>query len=109
MIPWVRSGDEFLFLEATTVVFDTGERIRHPRELVPALRRMTNGSIYYHFLEALRRPPAGKDDFSAWLLEAGREYEPYLHSLGSIDYHFHSLALLRKELVRALTQIGDSR
>ena len=28
MIPWVKAGDEFLFKEATTVVFDTGERIR---------------------------------------------------------------------------------
>ena len=109
MVPWVRPGDEFLFKEATTVVFDTGDRIRHPRELAPALRRMTNGSIYYHFLEALRRPPIGKDDFSTWLLEAGKEYEPYLRSLGSIDYHFHSLALLRKELVRALTQMEDAR
>ena len=109
MVPWVRPGDEFLFKEATTVVFDTGDRIRHPRELAPALRRMTNGSIYYHFLEALRRPPIGKDDFSTWLLEAGKEYEPYLRSLGSIDYHFHSLALLRKELVRTLTQMEDAR
>lgn len=108
-IPWVRSGDEFLFKEATTVVFDTEERIRHPRELVPALRRMTNGSIYYHFLEALRRPPMGEDDFSAWLHEAGKEYEPYLRSLKSIDYHFHSLAHLRRELVRALTQTEDER
>ena len=109
MVPWVRPGDEFLFKEATTVVFDTGERIRHPRELAPALRRMTNGSIYYHFLEALRRTPIGKDDFSVWLLGAGKEYEPYLRSLGTIDYHFHSLALLRKELVRALTQMEDAR
>lgn len=108
-VPWVRSGDEFLFKEATTVVFDTGERIGRPRELAPALRRMTNGSIYYHFLEALRRPPMGQDDFSAWLLEAGKEYEPYLRSLGAIDYHFHSLALLRKELVRALTQMEDAQ
>jgi hypothetical protein len=108
VIPWVRPGDEFLFKEATTVVFDTGERIRHPRELVPAIQRMTNGSIYYHFLEALRRPPIRKDDFSAWLLEAGEEYEPYLCLLRGIDYHFHGLALLRKELVRVLTQMKDA-
>ena len=109
MIPWVRPGDEFLFKEATTVVFDTGERIHHPRELAPALRRMTNGSIYYHFLEALRRTSVKKDDFSAWLMGGGKECESYLRSLGSFDYHFHSLALLRKELVRALTQMEDTR
>ncbi|NJD61695.1 MAG: hypothetical protein FIA93_03145 [Deltaproteobacteria bacterium] len=106
MVPWVRPGDEFLFKEATTVVFDTGERIHHPRDLAPAIGRMTNGSVYYHFLEALRRPPIGKDDFSAWLLEGGEEYASYLVSLGSIDIQFHSLAHLRKELVAALAQAG---
>jgi hypothetical protein len=106
MIPWVKAGDEFLFKEATTLVFDTGERIRNPRELAPAIRRMTNGSIYYHFLEALRRPPVGKDDFSVWLLEAGEKYAPYLLSLGAIDIYFHSLTHLRAELVRALAQAG---
>ncbi|MGE5698446.1 MAG: DUF5752 family protein [Deltaproteobacteria bacterium] len=106
MVPWVRHGDEFLFKQATTVVFDTGERIEHPRELASAIRRMTNGSIYFHFLEALRRPPLGKDDFSAWLLEKGEDYAPYLRSLGSIDVQFHSLAHLRKELVESLVQTG---
>jgi hypothetical protein len=106
MVPWVHAGDEFLFKEASTVVFDTGERIHRPEELAPAILRMTNGSVYYHFLEAMRRPPVGKDDFSAWLLEAGEGVEPYLRSLGSIDFQFHSLAHLRKELVRVLTQAG---
>jgi hypothetical protein len=66
---------------------------------------MTNGSVYYHFLEALRRPPVGKDDFSTWLLEGGEEFEPYLRILGSIDYQFHSLAHLREDLARALRQL----
>lgn len=106
MIPWARPGDEFLFKESTTVIFDTGERIDHPKDLAPAIRKMTNGSIYYHFLEALRRPPVGKDDFSAWLMEAGEEYAPWLHSLASIDAHFLGLAGLREELARALTPAG---
>jgi hypothetical protein len=107
MVPWVRPGDEFYFKEATTLVFDTGERIRKPEELAPAIRRMTNGSIYYHFLEALRRPPVGTDDFSVWLLDAGEEYAPYMLSLGIIDIYFHSLAHLRAELVQALSQVGE--
>ena len=109
MVPWVRPGDEFLFKEATAVLFDTGERIHSPKEMVPAVLRMTNGSIYYHFLEALWRPPVGKDDFSGWLPEAGEEAEPYLRALGSIDFHFHSLAHLRKELARALTQAAEEK
>ncbi|MGO9017159.1 MAG: DUF5752 family protein [Syntrophobacteraceae bacterium] len=103
MIPWVRPGNEFLFREAITVIFDTGERIRNPRELAPAILRMTDGSIYYHCLVALRRPPLGKDDFSVWLLGAGDEYGQLIRSLGAIDFYFYSLASLRKELARALT------
>jgi len=102
MIPWVRPGDEFLFKQSTTVVFDTGERIQDPKDLHDAIRRMTNGSVYYHFLEALRRPPVGKDDFSTWLMDGGAEFEPYLRILGSIDIQFHSLAHLRGDLARAL-------
>lgn len=103
MIPWVRPGDEFLFREAITVVFDTGERIRNPRELAPAIMRMTDGSIYYHYLEALGRRPVAKDDFSVWLLGAGDEYGQLIRSLGAIDFYFYSLARLRKELALALT------
>ena len=107
VIPWVRPGDEFLFKQSTTVVFDTGERIQDPKDLHDAIRRMTNGSVYYHFLEALRRPPAGKDDFSAWLQDGGEEFESYLQILGSIDIQFHSLAHLREDLARALRPEED--
>jgi len=63
-IPWARPGDELFFMEATTVVFDTGIRISHPRELAAAIGAMIAGSVYFHFLEAHRRPPIGKDDFT---------------------------------------------
>lgn len=104
MVPWARPGDELYFKQATTVVFDTGERIADPRELVPAIRVMTNGSIYYHFLEARRRPAVGMDDFSAWLSQAGREYDRYARALGTIDYYFHSMAHLRVDILRALAE-----
>ncbi len=106
IVPWVRKGDEFLFREATTVVFDTGDRIEEPRDLAAGIQRMTNGSVYYHFLEALRRPPVGMDDFSAWLAERGPESEPHIRALRAIDIQFHSLSHLRRELVRALRDAG---
>jgi hypothetical protein len=109
MVPWVRPGDEFLCKEATTVIFDTGERIQAPQELAQAVLKMTNGSIYYHFLEALRRPPAKMDDFSAWLLEGGEEFESYLRALGTVDFQFHNLAHLRKELAQVLLQVGGGK
>lgn len=105
-IPWALPGHEFLFMEALTVVFDTGERIGDPRTLAAAIRRMTSGSIYYHFLEARRREPRGKDDFSVWLDEEAAAFSGYLQALGSVDFYFKSLPLLRETLAKALDAVG---
>lgn len=99
----VSRGDEFYFLEATTVTFDTGDRITHPRELAAAVRGMTNGSIYYHFLEARRRLAGGKDDFSVWLQEEPEKNRKLIDALGSIDFYFYSLAELRRQIVQAVS------
>lgn len=110
MIPWARPGDEFFFMEATTVVFDTGMRICHPRHLAACIGAMTGGSVYYHFLEARRRPPFGKDDFTAWLLEnhGDERNRRYIEALARIDFYFHSLVHLRKELVTVLSALEDA-
>ena len=111
MIPWARPGDELYFMEATTVVFDTGIRISHPRELAGAIGAITGGSVYYHFLEARRRPPLGKDDFTAWLLENedGEKNRRYIEALSRIDFYFHTLLHLRRELVKVLSDLEDPK
>ncbi|GAB4239620.1 MAG: hypothetical protein OHK0028_17540 [Deltaproteobacteria bacterium] len=111
MIPWARPGDEFFFMEATTVVFDTGIRISHPGELAASIEAMTGGSVYYHFLEARRRPPIGKDDFTAWLLQNDDEERNlrYIEAISRIDFYFHSLAHLRKELIKVLSALEETK
>ena len=111
MIPWARPGDELYFMEATTVVFDTGIRISHPRELAAAIGAMTGGSVYYHFLEARRRSPIGKDDFTAWFLKNndGERSRPYIEALGRIDFYFHTLSHLRRELAKVLSALEDPK
>ena len=111
MIPWARAGDEFFFMEATTVVFDTGIRISHSRELAASIGAMTAGSVYFHFLEARRRPPIGKDDFTAWLIENhdGGKNGPYIEALSRIDFYFHSLPDLRKELAIRLSGLEAAK
>lgn len=99
----VSRGDEFFFCEATTVIFDTGERVTHPRELAAAVRGMTNGSVYYHFLEARRRLAGKQDDFSVWLQEEPEKNRKLIDALRSIDFYFHSLADLRREIVQAVS------
>jgi hypothetical protein len=101
MIPWARPGQAFFFMQAVTVVFDTGERIPRPDELADAVARMTNGSIYFHVLEARRRHPVGVDDFTAWLKTYEGNWDHYIKAVQAIDVTFHTLPEIRQELVEA--------
>ncbi len=108
-IPSAAPGDEFFFLEATTVVIDTGDRVNSPKELGAAIRKMTNGSIFFHFLEARRRVPVGMDDFSAWLKGEEKKNAKYIRTLASIDFYFHSLSNLKEEIIAALAKVERKR
>jgi hypothetical protein len=101
MIPWARPGHEFFFMQAVTVVFDTGERIHHPDELAEVVARMTKGSIYFHVLEARRRWPVGVDDFTGWLQNYDGNWDHYIKAVQTIDVTFHTLAEIRQKLVEA--------
>jgi hypothetical protein len=103
MIPWARQGYEFYFMQAVTVVFDTGKRVNHPHQLPSAIGLMTNGSIYFHVIEARRRDPVGKDDFSAWLRELEGDWKRHIEAIRKIDVTFHTPVEIRRELVEALT------
>ena len=110
MSPWVPTahpGGEFYFQEAVTVAFETAQRISRPSEMAGAIKEMGNGSIYFHFLEGLRRPPLHKDDFSAWLLDQGEVGEHFAKAISGIDFYFKSLTALRLELSKALQAVED--
>ncbi|MEW6720918.1 MAG: DUF5752 family protein [Thermodesulfobacteriota bacterium] len=109
MIPWARAGDEFFFMEANTVVYREGTLIRDPSRLAATIRKMTNSSVYYHFLEARRRPPFGMDDFSAWLAQWGEKYRGCLEALGGIEIYFNSLGALRREIARVLVCVKEAK
>lgn len=106
-VPSCQHGGELFFTEAITVVFDTGGRISLPEELPAAIGAMTNGSIYYHFLEARRREPVGCDDFSAWL-SCFPDQEDWCKALHDVDFAFYTLSELRTALVKLLVQGGVS-
>ncbi len=101
-IPSVPPGHEFFFREAITVVFDTGQKIKDPGEMADAVDRMTNGSVYFHFLEARRRTPAGTDDFTLWLQDFKDQWDDLLQDLKTIDFVFYSLGELRQEIARTV-------
>ncbi len=104
--PSVMKGNEFYFLEATTIVFETGDIIEEPSELPVKIGNMTNGSIFYHFIEARRRTPDRLDDFSEWLARFGDEGAVYTDALSRIDFSFLTLAEMRNAVVECLGGTG---
>ncbi len=97
-------GEQFHFLRSIIVVFDTGVRLSSPDQLAPAVAAMTTGSIFYHFIDARRRTPLGLDDFRAWLLDAGPQYEALYSRLAGVDPYFDGLPSLRQRLAAVFAE-----
>lgn len=101
-IPWAHRGDEFMFLQAVTVVFETGLRLKTFEEFAAALRGFSRGSIYYHFVESRRRTPERTDDFSVWLATLGPQLTPLIEELKTIDFYYLTLAELHDTLCQVV-------
>lgn len=97
-VAYSRADRAFHFVKSQIVVFDTGIVLDTPESLRDAVHKMSSGNIFYHFIDARRRTPMGKDDFSAWLEGYGERYRGLIESLGSIDPYFSSLEEIRNIL-----------
>ncbi len=101
-VPWARSGQQFNFLTAVLVVFDTHVRLDDPAALPSAVAEMSLGSIFYHFIDARRRDPKGLDDFRAWLCGADGRYRDLCSALAALDPYFSTLSQTRRRLAALL-------
>lgn len=106
-VPGVAPGHEFYFLRSHRVILDTGLQAATPAELGAQISRLPTGSIYYHFVEARRRPPVKMDDFSAWLMAWGSAYDHCRERLAAIDFHLWSLTELRQRIERCLKNLTE--
>lgn len=97
-LAWARRDQQFHFVRAQTVVFDTRKRLTHPAELADAVPALSLGSIYYHFIDARRREPQGVDDFRAWLDRFGDEFRELRERIAAVDPYFVTLRELRARL-----------
>jgi len=95
----VTADQPFHFTRAQIVVFDTGRRVREPASLARATPALSDGSIFYHFIDARRRTPDRSDDFSSWLAGYGETYAQVIARLRAIDPYFSSLKGNRQILV----------
>ena len=98
----VQTGDEFRFLQALTVIFETVMTAGEPAGLLEAVLQMTPSSIWYHFIDARRRNPNHLDDFSVWLGEHGLQDAGWVRNLARIDFYFMSLRELQQEIISLL-------
>ena len=103
-IPSVQLCDVFRFMQAVTVIFDTGLTLSAPQQLIEALPQMSLSSIYFHYVEARRRTPDRSDDFTVWLADFGDEIIPLVRALRSVDFYHMSLPELKLQLVRSVAR-----
>jgi hypothetical protein len=94
-VPWVRSGQEFHFIRSQIVIFETGKSRSDPKDLIDIIPTMSLGSIFFHFIDARRRTPDKKNDFSVWLAGFGDKYDTLTEDLDNIDPYFTTLNELR--------------
>jgi hypothetical protein len=89
------ANQPFYFVRSQLVIFNTGLVIERFGEMAAAVREMTSGSIFYHFIEAARRTPVRTDDFTAWIRANDPEMEPICNHISTIDPYFSSLEEIR--------------
>jgi len=95
VVPWARSDARFYFVRSQIVIFDTGKVLEAPCKLAEEAPNLSEGSIFYHFIDARRRTDAHCDDFSAWLEFFGDDYRALIEDLRAVDPYFSSLWELR--------------
>lgn len=105
-IPHSGPGREFHFLRSQVVVFGAGLSAATPGDLACLVPRLSSGSVFYHFVEARRRPPDHVDDFSEWLLGWGPDYASIQKDLAAIDFSLWTLTEMRDLIAGCLAPLA---
>lgn len=101
-IPWARSGSEFYFSNATTIVLPLGIEAADLNEFRNALDNIPDSSLYFHFYESRKIKKEKKyDDFSQWI-EDNFQKEELVKKIREIDFYFFSVGETRQKLIDIL-------
>jgi hypothetical protein len=103
------AGQPFYFVRSQLVIFNTGRVIERFEEMADAVREMTSGSIFYHFIEATRRTPVRTDDFTAWIRANEPDSETVCSCINAIDPYFSSLEEIRNMIAAILEEHFSTR
>ncbi len=97
-LPWRKAVAPFYFVKSQIIVLDTGKRVKEPQQLVEVVPTLSQGSIFYHFIDARRRTPDRVDDFRAWFQAFSPQYDDLAAELAAIDPYFLTLTEIREQL-----------
>jgi len=109
LLAWVIPSHGFHFVRSQIVVFDTGRRFSTIDELSTHIVHMSPGTIFYHMIDARRRTPHFKNDFSEWIMGLEEEHQELASRIAGIDPYFTTLRELRDELERVFTAYVKER
>jgi len=107
-VSWIQAEYPFSFLHAQIVIFDTYLRVPTPRDFVSVIPGLSLGSIFFHFIDARRRPVVGMDDFRTWLAHHWTGYENLIAQLADVEPYFCTLAELRARLAGVFAAYFES-
>lgn len=96
LIEWKTGEFQFTFLNSQLLVIDTETILNNPSDLMNKIDGLSEGSIFFHFIDARRRTKEHVDDFSNWLSDHGDEYNNLIANLAALDPYFSSLKHLRR-------------
>jgi hypothetical protein len=98
LMEWKTGESQFTFLDSQLLVIDTDTILNNPSDLLNKIDGLSEGSIFFHFIDARRRTADNIDDFSNWLLNCGENFRDLVSNIEALDPYFSSLKHLRRML-----------
>lgn len=95
--PDCRRGHEFHFCKSKSFIMPTGLMARDVFDFFAKLSRVSNISIYFHFVEARLRLSRPINDFSLWLLSLGAK--DLAEAIDSLDPYVLTLDELKQRIL----------
>lgn len=94
-------GREFYFMKSVSVVMPTPYLAHDLREFAQVLRKLVQGSLYYHIFEARLRLGRPTNDFSLWL-ENNLDEGELAAAIARLDPYNYTLEGLRSTLIQLI-------
>jgi hypothetical protein len=106
---WIQAQYPFAFVHSQIVIFDTPLLVKKPSDLAAVAPALPLGSVFFHFIDARRRPEIGMDDFRTWLLKYWPGHDGLVQALARVEPYFCTLAELRERLARTISDYFHKR